>query len=180
MIMKRSPAPLALALVLAAAAASAQEFAGMDGLSAQLAGVRAQVQAQKTITQTPHAMGGRGSRGGFTAASFEAGTGADAVPNVGAYQVRGIDVSHYQGAIDWGAVRSGGVSFAYIKATEGADGVDDQFATNWQGAASAGVTRGAYHFYNFCKTGSEQADRFIATVPADASVMVASLGPDLR
>ncbi|HEX4047428.1 MAG TPA: GH25 family lysozyme [Elusimicrobiota bacterium] len=170
--MKRTPAPLALALVAAAVAASAQDFAGLGGLEDQLSGIRAATQAQKAIPQepTPHAMGG-GKEGAFRADALE----PDAVPQVGPYQVRGIDVSHFQGAIDWGKVSASGVSFAYIKATEGGDYVDDQFAANWSGAQSAGVTRGAYHFYNFCKTGSEQADRFIATVPADAGALPATI-----
>ncbi len=86
---------------------------------------------------------------------------------MGAYPVRGIDISHYEGAIDWAKVKTDGLSFVYVKATEGADGVDDTFATNWAGAKSAGLARGAYHFYNFCKTGSEQAANFIKTVPVD-------------
>ena len=59
----------------------------------------------------------------------------------------GPDVSHYQGAINWPAVKSAGVGFAIAKATEGASYVDPQFKANWDGMKSAGVrVRGAYHF----------------------------------
>ena len=58
------------------------------------------------------------------------------------YPVHGIDVSKYQGDIDWPRVRSSGTSFAYIKATEGGDVADDRFAENWDGAARAGVQLG--------------------------------------
>ncbi|MER2507891.1 MAG: GH25 family lysozyme [Amaricoccus sp.] len=83
------------------------------------------------------------------------------------YSVHGIDVSKYQGDIDWWAARSGGISFAFIKATEGGDYADERFAENWAGAAAAGVPRGAYHFYYFCRTAAEQADWFMQHVPAD-------------
>lgn len=50
----------------------------------------------------------------------------------------GIDVSAHQGPIDWTAVRADGIEFAYVKATEGGDFVDDRFGANWDGAADAG------------------------------------------
>src|SRR5258708_27467339 len=64
-------------------------------------------------------------------------------------------------------VKGGGLSFVYIKATEGDSSVDDQFTRNWQGAAAAGLAKGAYHFYDFCKPGAPQAANFIRAVPAE-------------
>lgn len=61
-------------------------------------------------------------------------------------QLRGVDVSHYQGVIDWFAVERGELSFAFAKATEGTSGVDPSFATNWRAIREAGLFRGAYHF----------------------------------
>jgi lysozyme len=58
------------------------------------------------------------------------------------YPIHGIDISRWQGDIDWDHARSGGVSFAYIKATEGGDVVDAKFDTYWQGAKSAGLVPG--------------------------------------
>jgi GH25 family lysozyme M1 (1,4-beta-N-acetylmuramidase) len=58
----------------------------------------------------------------------------------------GIDVSHYQGAINWTSVRNAGIRFAFIKATEGVSILDSRFAANYVGAYNAGVIRGAYHF----------------------------------
>ncbi len=83
------------------------------------------------------------------------------------YDVRGIDVSHHQGSIDWRAVAGDDVAFAFIKATEGGDYVDPRFEENWVGSAKAGIPRGAYHFFTQCRTGSVQADNFIRTVPKD-------------
>ena len=54
------------------------------------------------------------------------------------YPVHGIDVSKYQGDIDWSAVRRAGIDFAFIKATEGGDHADDRFLDNWAGARAAG------------------------------------------
>lgn len=88
-----------------------------------------------------------------------------------AYAVHGIDVSRWQGAIDWPAVRAGGISFAYIKATEGGDRVDPAFPANWQDAAHAGLPRGAYHFYYFCRPAVEQAQWFIQHVPRDPAAL---------
>lgn len=87
------------------------------------------------------------------------------------HEVTGIDVSHYQGAIDWPRVARAGVAFAYIKATEGGDYVDKDFASNWQGAAEAGIARGAYHFFKPCKSGPAQAKNFIARVPKDENAL---------
>ncbi|ADD43078.1 GH25 family lysozyme [Stackebrandtia nassauensis] len=58
----------------------------------------------------------------------------------------GIDVSRYQGDINWKKVRGGGIQFAWIKATEGTSYIDPKFAANYKGAYGAKVIRGAYHF----------------------------------
>lgn len=83
------------------------------------------------------------------------------------YPVHGIDVSRWQGDINWTTVARSGVSFAFIKATEGGDHVDPMFATNWAEARAAGVPRGAYHYYYFCRTPEEQARWFFQNVPRD-------------
>lgn len=81
------------------------------------------------------------------------------------YPVHGIDISRWQTGIDWPTAQANGVNFAFIKATEGGDLVDPLFQTNWAGAARAGVPRGAYHFYYWCRPAAEQAAWFIANVP---------------
>ena len=85
--------------------------------------------------------------------------------------IQGIDVSRYQGAIDWEQVHRSGVRFAYIKATEGADRPDSNFLENWRRAAAAGLPRGAYHFMYWCRAAEEQAALFAQTVPHDRSQM---------
>jgi len=87
------------------------------------------------------------------------------------YSVHGIDVSKYQGDIDWSQVRTSGVGFAFIKATEGGDYLDERFAANWEAARRAGLPRGAYHYYYFCRPAVEQVAWFINHVPRDSSAL---------
>lgn len=79
----------------------------------------------------------------------------------------GIDVDLYQGDIDWKGVNASGISFAFAKATEGATS-DPRFAQNWSGMKEAGVTRGAYHFYDSSELPEAQAQLFIDTVTLES------------
>jgi lysozyme len=85
--------------------------------------------------------------------------------------VQGIDVSYWQGDIDWRAVRAAGIHFVFIKATEGGDHIDPKFLDNWYGAKRAGVARGAYHFIYWCRPAHEQALWFMLNVPADPDAL---------
>lgn len=79
-------------------------------------------------------------------------------------ETRGLDVSHFQGTIDWSQVAQAGYAFAFIKATEGISFVDPKFATNWAGAKAAGLLRGAYHFFEGNADAQQQAENFLNTV----------------
>ncbi|MEL6615661.1 MAG: GH25 family lysozyme, partial [Bacteroidota bacterium] len=91
-------------------------------------------------------------------------------PSVAEYPVRGIDVSRHQGRIDWPEVAASGVDFVYMKATEGGDWTDPEFARNWREAGAAGLTRGVYHFFTFCRDGDEQADHALGVLPPEAEL----------
>ena len=85
------------------------------------------------------------------------------------YQVHGIDISHYQGDINWKMLeqtRQGQfpISFVFMKATEGGDYADDKFVANFDSARAHGFIRGAYHFYNPKTDANKQADFFIQSV----------------
>jgi lysozyme len=91
------------------------------------------------------------------------------IPIPVSYQIHGIDVSRYQAAIDWEAVRDMQdknikIGFAFMKATEGLGNVDGTFRRNWFKAREAKITRGAYHFFIASKSGKAQAENFIQTV----------------
>lgn len=81
------------------------------------------------------------------------------------WEVWGVDVSAYQGNVDWRELRRQGVEFAFIKATEGSGMVDRCFAKNWENAQAAGVPAGAYHFFSYDSPGETQAENFMAQVP---------------
>lgn len=83
--------------------------------------------------------------------------------------VEGIDVYDGQGKVDWAAARDAGVSFAFVKATQGTYGTQSTFAGNWAGAKAAGVLRGAYHFFDPTEDGTAQAAHFLAVVGAQAA-----------
>ena len=85
------------------------------------------------------------------------------------YNVHGIDISHYQGEVDWNLLektRQGRfpVEFIFMKATEGGDFADDKFVANFDSAKAHGFIRGAYHFYNPKTDPNKQADFFIRSV----------------
>lgn len=80
------------------------------------------------------------------------------------YDVQGVDVSHYQGDIDWQILQRNQIDFAYIKATEGSSHIDEKFEVNWQEASKTNVTIGAYHFFSFDSPGKEQAEWFIDSI----------------
>lgn len=85
-------------------------------------------------------------------------------PDRGKYPVVGVDVSSYQGTIDWDTLASQDISFAFIKATEGSSFIDDCFEKNWADASKTDLRIGAYHFFSFESSGEAQADLFCGTV----------------
>lgn len=85
-------------------------------------------------------------------------------PSVEDYPVRGVDVSSYQGDIDWKTLSSQGIAFAFIKATEGSSFVDEYFAYNYEQAQKTGICVGAYHFFSYDSQGLTQAENHIKTV----------------
>jgi len=82
----------------------------------------------------------------------------------GKYEVTGVDVSHYQGNIDWPTLARQNLDFAFIKATEGSGHIDECFQENWQAAGETDLLIGAYHFFSFDSAGKTQAQFYIDTV----------------
>ncbi|KAF7316067.1 Secreted hydrolase [Mycena indigotica] len=78
-------------------------------------------------------------------------------------QPQGIDVSGFQPSVNWATVKANGVSFAYIKATEGTTFISSTFSSQYTGATNAGLIRGAYHFaHPDSSSGATQAKFFLA------------------
>lgn len=60
---------------------------------------------------------------------------------------KGIDVSHYQGSIDWKSVAASGIKHVFIKMSEGGNYTDNKFLDNWHGAKEAGINVHVYHYF---------------------------------
>ena len=85
------------------------------------------------------------------------------------YEIHGIDISHYQGKIDWEQLKNAmikgcPVRFVIIKSTEGASRLDDNFRENFNQARDYGFIRGVYHFWSNKSTAREQAYFFLDKV----------------
>jgi len=78
----------------------------------------------------------------------------------------GLDVSHFQGQIDWASVAGAGISFAFAKASEGSGYTDPEFGRNWEGMKAAGLLRGAYHYFRPQVPAVVQARHFLSLVPS--------------
>jgi GH25 family lysozyme M1 (1,4-beta-N-acetylmuramidase) len=92
-------------------------------------------------------------------AARSAGTGPVIRPLVSG--LPGLDVSGWQGNVDWTAVKNNGARFAYIKATESTTYQNAYFAQQYVGSYNVGLIRGAYHFATpDTSGGATQADYF--------------------
>ena len=105
----------------------------------------------------------------FLGAAAVAGAGLAVTParapaDGPAYAVQGVDVSHWQGAVNWTSVRNAGVAFGFAKATEGTTYTDPTFAANWAGMRAARLVRGAYHFGRPGTDPTAQANYFVDAV----------------
>lgn len=87
------------------------------------------------------------------------------------FPVHGVDVSEYQGEIQWDVLADQEIQFAFIKATEGSTYVDGKFCQNWENAAETDLRIGAYHFFSFDSSGQTQAENFIQTVEPVANML---------
>lgn len=98
-----------------------------------------------------------------------------------ASQRSGIDVSHYQGRIDWRAVKNTGkVLYAYVKATESTSLVDDTYAYNIREAHNAGIAVGCYHFFSPTTEADAQLKNFTSTVNLSGQDLVPMVDVELR
>ncbi|MFJ9695534.1 lysozyme [Kitasatospora sp. NPDC101183] len=86
-----------------------------------------------------------------------------AVADLAATQTKGLDVSGYQGSVNWSSVAANGARFAYVKATEGTGYTNPSFAQQYNGSYHAGLIRGAYHFaLPNASSGATQANYFVS------------------
>ena len=102
------------------------------------------------------------------------------------YDIHGIDISHYQGKIDWGRLLQNKqtatpLHFIFMKATEGGDHNDTTFQTNFANARNHGFIRGAYHFYipgtDALKQAATEALKLIVGFPCFPFLVVMIMTP---
>jgi len=78
--------------------------------------------------------------------------------------VKGIDVSYYQGTIDWARVRADGVQYAFIRVSDGLGTIDSKFEANWAGSRAAGIHHGAYQYFRPNQDPIAQADLLLSKI----------------
>lgn len=78
--------------------------------------------------------------------------------------VRGVDISHHNGMIDWKVLTQTDIEFCFIKATDGGSYRDTKFMDNWDGAKASGLIKGAYHFFRGRVDVEKQVENFVRTV----------------
>lgn len=78
----------------------------------------------------------------------------------------GIDISHYQGIIDWEELKTSqhSINYIFIRATMGSDGKDYQFQNNWKKTKENQYLRGAYHYYRPNENSTDQFRNFSSIV----------------
>ena len=79
-------------------------------------------------------------------------------------KLNGVDLSHWNGEIDWPALKKTNITFIFMKATQGVTYVDHAFERNWITAKNYGFYRGAYHFYTPKDDPTTQAKHFLSVV----------------
>jgi len=83
------------------------------------------------------------------------------------FPISGIDISEHTGKVDFSRLNAQGVSFVYIKATEGTNYTDRRFRVNSESVRSSGLPYGFYHFFRFGKSGKVQAEYFLSRIARD-------------
>src|SRR5438132_949047 len=101
-----------------------------------------------------------------TAVSSASARRSGSSPAPRASDAHGIDVSYYEGHIDWPQVKAAGNDFAFIRLSDGTHHLDSKFAANWAGAKDAGVIRGAYQFFRPAQSATAQANLLLDTMGA--------------
>lgn len=76
------------------------------------------------------------------------------------YDLQGVDVSHFQGTIDWQEIESQGIGFTYIKATEGSSFVDENLDANYNAVKETDIAYGFYHFISLDSPAETQMENF--------------------
>jgi lysozyme len=92
-------------------------------------------------------LGAVGLLGCIGSSAEKTGSTASDISICASTMVEGVDVSYYDGNVDWASVKASGRQFAIARVSDGTGFMDPQFASNWSGIKAAGMVRGVYQFY---------------------------------
>ena len=120
------------------------------------------------------AVGGKSVSSLYGVSAVYAATGLFRSSSTSAFR-EGIDVSHWQGAIDWTKVKAAGKTFAIAKATEGVGFKDDHYDRNKAGAMGQGIKFGAYHFARPENDPIQEADWFVNNAGIQHGMLIPTL-----
>ena len=93
--------------------------------------------------------------------------------------MKGIDVSNHNGYINWNLVKNNGINVVYIKATEGTTYIDPFLNSHYNGANSAGLTIGFYHFLTGLSAPETQAENFYNNIKDKNKIKLSFMGCSL-
>ena len=91
--------------------------------------------------------------------------------------VKGVDVSVYQGTVDWSKVKAAGMAFGIARVSDGTGTLDSTFATNWKGMKTQGLVRGVYQFFEPGGDPTAQANLVLSHVKSAGGFVAADLPP---
>jgi len=106
-------------------------------------------------------------------------TGAALKTCAGTTTLKGVDVSYYQGTVNWTSVKSSGHAFAFARASDGVNYPDTKFAANWPAMKNAGVIRGVYQFFRPGQDVQDQVDLLFSKLNAAGGLDAGDLPPVL-
>jgi lysozyme len=89
--------------------------------------------------------------------------------------VKGVDVSTYDGVVDWPTVKGAGIAFAFARISDGTTHPDDRFAANWPGMKSAGIVRGAYQYFRASEDPVAQANLVVSALTSAGGLVAGDL-----
>jgi lysozyme len=93
--------------------------------------------------------------------------------------LQGIDVSYYQGTVDWAKVKGAGQSFAIVRVSDGVNYPDSKFAANWPAVKKAGLVRGLYQYFRPTQDVQAQVDLLFNKLNAAGGLQPGDLPPVL-
>lgn len=108
------------------------------------------------------------------------GNGSEALKTCAkATTLDGVDVSSYQGTVNWTQIKGAGRTFAFVRISDGLNSIDSKFATNWPAMKAAGVVRGSYQFFRPSQDPALQAQLVLDKLAAAGGLKPGDLPPVL-